>query len=127
MWSYLGQPPIFVERTPPVVADSMDLLHTTLQGDLVVRVKQSDHVIVEAKASELTLVRDDATGEKWFLSADDVQRLAQQLGIAHEPLSTSWDQAVVLPLALLFGVAIAGVCAWALLRLRRAGSTEVHG
>jgi hypothetical protein len=75
---------------------------------------------VEAKASELILIRADPSSDKWFLAADEVERLAEANGIPGVPPPTLFQRASTwLGLSVLAAVAAVSGGAWLLLRAWR--------
>src|SRR5262245_13760250 len=84
VWRYLGKEPMSVEKAQ-IQADAADPLQATLRGDLVIRILHVDRLIVEAKATEVTLIRTSPASDKWILPAEEVERLAQANGIPDAP------------------------------------------
>jgi hypothetical protein len=90
VWRYLGKEPMWVENGVQFTADAAEPLRVKLKGDLVIRLQHRD-LIGEAKASELTLIRADASSDKWFLPVDEVERIALANGIPNVP-SSFWER-----------------------------------
>lgn len=87
VWRYFAKRP----GEPEVVrleADPDNPLSLEVEGDLVIRMQHVDRTIVEAKASKLKLIRDDAANQQWYLPADEVERIAKLNQIA-EP--SPWE------------------------------------
>src|SRR5262249_30193633 len=97
-----------------------------LRGNLVIRLLHVDRLIVEAKAAELTLIREGPSSDKWFLSAEEVERLAQANGIPAEPAPSLFERGGTW-LGLVVAAAVAAVvsmCGWLFLRARRQPAAE---
>jgi hypothetical protein len=125
VWRYLGKEPLWVEKGPQVQADAADPLLAKLRGNLVIRLQHVDRLIVEAKAAELTLIRAGPSSDRWFLPADEVERLAQANGIPAAPSLTLLGRAGTwLGLSIAAVVLVVGVSAWLLSRRRRQPSSE---
>jgi hypothetical protein len=76
VWRYLGKERLWVEKEAQVCAGAAHPLRAKLRGTLIIRLQHVDRLIVEAKAAELTLIRADPSSDKWFLPAEEVERLA---------------------------------------------------
>ena len=85
VWRYLSGESSRTEASPKVEADLDNPLRADLQGAIVISVRHVDRVIVEAKASQLTLIRAQPTSDNWFLPQEEVERLAQANGIPDPP------------------------------------------
>jgi len=82
VWRYLGEQPILVAKEPGGVApDAENPKTAVLAGKVRIRVQHTDRIIVEATVERVRLVRKDATTRKWFLPADEVERIAKAAGI----------------------------------------------
>ena len=120
VWRYLGKEPMWTEEPMRITADAAEPLQAKLKASLVIRVQHVDHLIVQAKASELTLIRTDISSDRWFLPPEDVERLAQANGIpglrspSHvQPTRTSLGPSIV-------AIALVGsISAWLLIRRRQ--------
>src|SRR5262249_5957999 len=120
VWRYLAKPPLSVEKGSQVKASPVDALETKLQGPLLVRIQHVDRVLVEARASELTLMRTDPSGDKWFLPWEEVERLAQANGIPSVPEPASWERQTVRFAVIGAGVVVvAALAGWLLFRARQ--------
>ena len=117
VWRYLGKEPIWVEKGAHVHADGTDPLHAKLRGNLVIRIQHVDRMIVEAKATEITLIRPDPSSDKWFLPAEEVERLAQANGIPAVPSRTLFERpSTWLALGIAALVLVGSIAAWLLMR-----------
>src|SRR5262249_29715057 len=90
VWRYFGREPMSVEKAQ-IPADAADPLQAKFRGDLVIRILHVDRLIVEATATDLTLIRRSPASDKWFLPAEEVERLAQANGIPDEPSLALFD------------------------------------
>jgi hypothetical protein len=120
VWTYLGKEPLWVEKGAQVQADAADPVRAKLRGSLVIRLQHVDRLIVEAKAAELTLIRADPSSDKWFLPAEEVERLAQANGIpAVSSLPLVERPSTWLGLDIAAVVLVVSVSVWLLIRRRR--------
>jgi hypothetical protein len=125
VWRYLGQEPMWVEKGGQVTADAAEPAQAKLKGSLVIRLQHVDRLIVEAKAAELTLTRADPSSDKWFLPAEEVERLAQANGIPAVPSLTLLERASTwLGLSIAAVVLVVSTCAWLWIRSWRPPSNE---
>ena len=125
VWRYLGKEPLWVGKGAQVQADAADPLRAKLWGNLVIRVRHVDRLIVEAKAAELTLIRAAPSSDKWFLPAEEVERLAQANGIPAAPSLTLLGRAGTwLGLSIAAVVLVVSLSAWLLIRRRRQPAGE---
>lgn len=129
VWRLLGREPGHA-TTAAIPADAADPSRAALRGDLVVRIRHVDRTIVEAKASELTLVRAEPSGDRWFLPGEEVERVAHANGIPRpSPLALSERETM---LAVLWGggatlvVVLALTTLWRVRRRRQAGRTSAQ-
>jgi hypothetical protein len=77
-------------------------------------------VIVEAKATELTLIRADPSGDQWFIPVEEVERLAQANGIPGVPSPSLFHGASTqLGVSVAAAVVVVIIGAWLFLRARR--------
>jgi hypothetical protein len=124
VWRYLGKEPLLVEKGAQVQADVADPLRAKLRGSLVIRIQHVDRLIVEAKAGELTLIRADPSSDKWFLPAEEVERLAQANSIPAVPSLTLFERTSTwFGLSIAAVVLVVSISAW-LSRRRREPSGE---
>jgi hypothetical protein len=86
VWRYLSQESYHTEISPKVELDSADPLRANLHGSIVICIRHVERVIVEAKATELTLIRAQPTSDQWFLPQGEIERLAQSNGIPDPPV-----------------------------------------
>jgi hypothetical protein len=93
VWRYLGKEPMWAEKTARVTADAAEPLQAKLTGSFVIRLQHVDSLIVQAKASELTLIRADPSSDKWFLPTEEVERLAEANGIPGLPPPSLFQRA----------------------------------
>jgi len=119
VWRYLGKEPMSVEKATRIEADAADPLRAKLRGDLLIRILHVGRLIVEAKADELTLVRTDPESDKWFLPADEVERLAQANRIPDVPSLSLFEPAIAWIGFGILVVLVVSAGAWLLIRKRR--------
>lgn len=84
---------------PRLAAAKSAGLTRTLQGKIVIRVQHTDRPIVEVQATELELTRIGSPGDRWFLPAAEVERIAAANGIAPPAASHLPGGGMVLALA----------------------------
>lgn len=127
VWRYLGEKPLWAEKGASIKADPADALKARLEGALVIRFQHGDRPIVEAKASELSLMRSDPASDLWFLPKAEVERLALANGIPSVP-APSWleSPSVGLAAAAMAAALVAFFVArqWLLERRRIVGQVE---
>jgi hypothetical protein len=120
VWRYLGKEPMWAEEPVLVTADAAQRLEAKLKGSLDIRLQHVNHLIVQAKASELTLIRANPSSDKWFLPTEEVERLALANGIpglrspSHSQEANTW-----LGLSIATVVLVGSVSAWLLIRSRQ--------
>jgi hypothetical protein len=120
VWRYLGKEPMWAEKTVRVTGEAAEPLRAKLKGILVIRLQHVDSPIVEAKASELTLIRADPSSDKWFLPAEEVERLAEANGIPGLPSPSLFQPAITwLGLSLAAVVLVGSISVWLLFRRRQ--------
>jgi hypothetical protein len=103
-----------------VTADAAQPLQAKLKGSLVIRLQHVNHLIVQAKASELTLIRANPSSDKWFLPTEEVERLAPANGIAGLPSPSRSQRANTwLGLSIATVVLVVSISAWLLIRSRQ--------
>ncbi len=102
------------------IPSKSDPLLAHLEGDLVIRIHHSldNPPIVAAKTSKLTLSRTDAADDRWFLTEEEVERIAKENGIPEpSPFALSEGERLQLGLrigGIVLGVAMALFIAWGL-------------
>ena len=120
VWRYLGKEPMWAEKPVRVTADAAEPLQAKLKGALVIRLQHVHSLIVQAKASELTLIRAAPSSDKWFLPAEEVERLAKANGIPGLPSPSLFPRASIWLGLCLAAVVLAGsIRAWLLIRRRQ--------
>ncbi len=120
VWRYLGKEPMWAEKGVQVTADAAAPLQAKLKGSVVIRLQHVDHLIVEVRTSELILIRADPSSIRWFLPAEEVERLAEANGIPGVPRPTLFQRASTwLGLSAVAAVLAVSLGAWLLLRARR--------
>jgi hypothetical protein len=125
VWRYLRKEPLWVEPGAQVQADATDSLQAKLRGLLIIRLQHVNRLIVDAKAAELTLIRTAPSSDKWFVPAEEVERLAQANGIPAVPSLTLFERASTwLGLGIATVVLIVSLSAWPWIRRRRQASSE---
>lgn len=80
VWRYLADPPGWTESSK-IQASHDDPLRAELKGEIVIRIVHVSRTIVEARATELTLVRPDPLSDYWHLPDSEVERVATANGI----------------------------------------------
>jgi hypothetical protein len=120
VWRYLGKEPLWVKKGVQVTADAAEPLRANLKGSLVIRLQHVDRLIVESKAADLTLIRADPSSEKWFLPAQEVERLAQANGIPDVPSPAFFARASPwVGVSVAAAVVVVSISGWLLIRARR--------
>ncbi|MCO6457904.1 MAG: hypothetical protein J5I93_21585 [Pirellulaceae bacterium] len=129
VWRYLERPPIMADTDVAAIPSSPDdPLRATLSGDVRIRFQHTDRVLAEAQVHSLTLRRDDATSQNWYLSPAEVERTAAAAGLgapAATPSGIAWSVTALvwgLPLAVLLAILLAGLGLAIMLGARRATS-----
>jgi hypothetical protein len=126
VWRYLGKEPLWVEKGAQLHADAADPLRAKLRGNLVIRLQHVDRLIVEAKAADLTLIRAGPSSDKWFLPAEEVERLAQANGIPALPSPGLFERpSTWVGLSIVAVVLVMSISTWLLIRRRRSPSSEL--
>ena len=86
VWRYLEHKPIMVAKEDTSIeADDDNPLRATLKGTLRVTISHTTKVLAEASVTELSLTREIADDELWFLPADEVERTAAIAGLPPKP------------------------------------------
>jgi hypothetical protein len=120
VWRYLGKEPMWAEKNVRGTGEAAEPLQAKLKGTLVIRLQHVDSPIVEAKASELTLIRADPSSDKWFLPAEEVERLAEANGIPGLPSPSLFQPAITwLGLSIAAIVLVGSISVWLLFRRRQ--------
>jgi hypothetical protein len=131
VWRYLGREPLWADVSE-VSADPANPARANLRGPLLIRIRHTTSPIVESTASELTLVRKETTGDRWFLPEGEVERIAQANGIPRPALlalseGESWRIAFVGGgLVLITGLGLFAVWRVGASRRAAAGRRGVH-
>lgn len=119
VWRYLSKKPLSAEKVVQLEVDNSKPLQAKLQGTLVIRMQHVNRVIVEAKATELTLIRADPASDQWYLPVDEVERLAQANGIPGLPSATLFQFASTWLGLTAAAAVVVSLAAWLLLRARQ--------
>lgn len=70
-----------VRKFAPFSVDENDPMRATLTGDVVVRILHASQTIAEVKVSELTLIRDDSSEDRWYVPEAEVEHTAMLAGL----------------------------------------------
>jgi hypothetical protein len=126
VWRYLSKEPLWVENGAQVKADAAEPLQAKLRGSLVIRLQHVDRLIVESKASELTLIRSGPASDKWFLPVAEVERIAQANGIPNVPSPDLFERgdAWLWPIVAATVVLVIGISVGLLIKARRRPSGD---
>jgi hypothetical protein len=124
VWRYFGREPGWA-KVAKIETDADNPLRARLQGKVVLGIMHVDRPIVAAAASEVELVRSDASSDRWYLPESEVERLADANDIAKvSPLLAAgqplWQWAVAVG-GLLVVLLLAVLCAWLMFRRPHAG------
>ncbi len=116
MWRSLQQAPIMLDEDfPSFTADSIDPLRTSLDGDVRLTISHVNRILAEATVSGLTLIRNDAQDERWFLPLKEVERTAAAAGLPLKPEGIG-AEGVGLLSVLVLGVFLCVGLGWAVWR-----------
>jgi hypothetical protein len=120
VWRYLEQKPIGVaEEDTSIEADEDNPLRATLKGTLRVTIGHTTQVLAEASVTELSLTRESADDQLWFLPENEVERTAALAGLPPKPkgLGTTARRALIAAL-LIATVMVAVALVWFIKRPR---------
>jgi hypothetical protein len=117
VWRYLGDEPGWAD-TAMIQPNESDPQRARLVGNIVIRVQHGGSPLVEARASELELIRVGSPNDRWYLPEAEVERIAAANGIgppsnsSKSPLHVGmWlavgGTVVILGLVVLLGIALA--------------------
>jgi hypothetical protein len=77
-----------------------------------------------AKSAELRLIRADSSSDKWFLPAEEVERLAQANGISAVPSVMGFEHARTCLGPSIAAVVVVTISAWLISKRRRQPSVN---
>ena len=120
VWRYLEHKPIMVAKEDTSIeADEDNPLRATLKGTLRVTISHTTKVLAEASVTELSLTREIADDELWFLPAHEVERTAAIAGLPPKPkgLGTTARRAQIAAVVIA-AVMIAAALVWFIKRPR---------
>ncbi len=68
-----------------ISVDRADPLKAKLRGHVVIRIQHVDRLIIARETSELRLIRTTPSSERWFVPAEEVERVAKGLPPPNDP------------------------------------------
>jgi hypothetical protein len=116
VWRYLGREPGMAE-TAKIQPDEANPDRARLTGNIAIRIHHGGGSVVLAKATELQLVRIGSPNDRWYLPADEVERIAAANGIPRNapmgaPAATFWLAIVALLAVLVLALVLLAWVMW---------------